>query len=183
MDSGLLRGLAYVAVGALCLVAWYRERPAGDNPAVWATFWAITAAVMLGLGLSRLLAIDDIVTGTGREAAQQGGWYEARRGFQALVVGGLGIAWVTATGLAIWRVPERRRRYLPAAIVVLTIVCFAAARAVSLHHLDHVLYDVELAGTRTVVFIEFGLLLALGVACVVGLRTRAPARLAAGVPW
>ncbi|MDZ7726977.1 MAG: hypothetical protein U5Q44_01580 [Dehalococcoidia bacterium] len=172
MDSGLLRSLAYLAIAALSLLAWTRERRAGPDPGIWPQFWLLTGILLLGLGLSRLAGIDDIVTSTGRETAREGGWYEARRAFQALVVGGLGMAWLSGTGLAIWRIPERRRRYLPAAIVVLTIVCFAAMRAVSLHHVDHVLYNIEVGGTRPVVVIELTLLLLLGAACATGFRAR-----------
>ena len=56
--------------------------------------------------------------------------------------------------VAVWRVPERRRRYLPAALVVFTLVCFAGIRIISLHQVDTLLYNRPIRGVRIVAIVE-----------------------------
>jgi hypothetical protein len=70
--------------------------------------------------------------------------------------------------VALWRVPERRRRYLPTAIVVFSLQCYAAIRLVSLHHVDALLHRSELNGARLGALVEIGgLLLTILVTLVV----------------
>ena len=69
----------------------------------------------------------------------------------------LGVAVV----IAIWRVPERRRRYLPPALLVFTLVCFAGIRIISLHQIDAVLLRRDLAGAPIGIIIEHIVLLAI----------------------
>jgi hypothetical protein len=63
--------------------------------------------------------------------------------------------------VALWRAPERRRRYLPVALVVFTLMCYAGMRLVSLHQIDALLYHRELAGLKIDTVLE---LIGLGVA-------------------
>jgi hypothetical protein len=85
---------------------------------------------------------------------------------------------------AIWRVPERRRRYLPMIVVVLTIGFYAAIRIVSLHQIDAVLHRPKAAGMRYATIIEYSLLF-VAAACAIWTprrqltsRNRAPTPLA-----
>ena len=89
-----------------------------------------------GFPLARLLALCERLDGRGKfvrfvsaaRPEEMPGWYASRRRLQALVVVGLGTAWLASVLTAIWRVPERRRRYLPMIVVVLTIGFYAAIR-------------------------------------------------------
>lgn len=182
ISSELLRSLAYLLLAGICVAAYLRERQLPGDPSVWPTFWLLTGIVLAFFGLARGLGFAEALTATGRETAHEGGWYEVRRGFQALVVGAVGALWLVSTTLAAWRFPERRRRYLPAALIMIFIVCFAALRAVSLHHVDQLLYNHELAGMRPVVIIELGALAALAMACAGTFAQRARARMSPATP-
>jgi hypothetical protein len=109
-----------------------------------------------------------------RARARAGGWYESRRKFQAVVVLGLGLAWLVTVFIAVWRVPERRRRYLPTIVAVVTLAAYAAIRVVSLHQIDGLLYRRRIGDVRFGTAVEFGLLAFAGVCTVLTVFT--PAR-------
>jgi xanthine/uracil permease len=125
---------------------------------LWPTFWFVTAGVLAAMSLGRTLELDELVTELGRSRARLAGWYRTRRGLQAALVGSVAAVWTVVVLATIWRVPERRRRYLPTAIVVFTMVCFVAIRLVSLHHADALLYNHSIAGVSVVAAVEWTLL-------------------------
>ena len=172
MNSEGLRVLGYLLCAGTLLWAWRKERPFEGNIAFWPRFWLWTGLLMLAFAALRGFGAADVLTGLGREEARAGGWYDARRGFQALAVAGLVVLWFLTTVVTIWRVPERRRRYLPAAMVVLFIAFFAAVRAISLHHVDQVLYNHPIQGVRIVVFIELGALALLSLTALAATHFR-----------
>lgn len=175
LDTGWLRVCGHLALMLCCLGAWSRERRGGSRSADrWPPFWLTTFAVVAVLCLGRILELDSLVTDLGRSQARLAGWYRTRRGVQAVLVGGVATAWAIAVLTAIWRVPERRRRYLPTALVIVTMVCFAAVRLVSLHQVDSVLYRREVAGIRGVAVIEW-LLLATAALSIVWHPFQGPA--------
>lgn len=163
MNSELARVAAYVVATAVCVLAWRQERanrPVNDR-AIWPRLWIATAGLLFGFAIARLLGAPSLITDVGRAEAHSAGLYGARRGFQSGLVAFIAVAWCAAVLLSVWRVPERRRRYLPAIVVVLAIVAFAAVRAVSLHHLDQILYNRPIWGVRGVVYVETSLLAVL----------------------
>ena len=151
-----MRVCGYVVVAVLCFVAARREKP--ESPGSWPPFWILTGALFVIMALGRAGDVADLMTDTLRQRAVSQGWYRSRRHVQALVVAGLGLSWLIAVLVAVWRVPSRRRRYLPMIVVVLTVGFYAAIRIVSLHQLDSVLYRRQAAGMRYGTLIEFGLL-------------------------
>lgn len=167
LDDGAVRGLGYLLVACVALAHGLRERARVPDPEPdwWPTYWWCAAGVLLTLSLAVGGSLGDWLAELGRARARSGGWYDARRTLQATAVGGIAVGWVAGVLLAIWRVPPRRRRYLPHATVVSALLAFAGARAVSLHQLDALLYRRELAGVRVVAWVEVVLLL---VALVVG---------------
>lgn len=155
---------AYFLVGLLAVVAGFADRRrVADGADLWPAFWWLTALVLAAMGGSRLLEIDDLVADFGRSEARSAGWYDQRRGLQAGVVASIAGVWGAATLIAIWRVPERRRRYLPAAILTGGLLCYAAVRMVSLHHIDALLYNRTLIGVRFVAWFEWAGLIVTGV--------------------
>ncbi len=155
LDSNAVRVLAYLVAGIVCLPVWWRERVQRreERRDLWPLFWLLSAALLLVLAVGRI-GLGDLLSDLGRRTAREEGWYQTRRGLQAAVVGSVAAIWGIAVIVAIWRVPERRRRYLPAAVVLSGLVCFAAIRLVSLHHIDTLLYRRDIGGVRIVAVVE-----------------------------
>jgi hypothetical protein len=166
MDPDLLRLVAYGLAAVACLQVGLRERsePPGRRPAGrWPAFLFMTAAVLLVMAAGATGHVDDWLTEIGRRRAYADGWYEQRRDLQALLVGSVGAIWFFVTVIAIWRVPERRRRYLASALVVFTLMCLAGVRLTSLHQIDALLVSRQIAGMRIGLALEMALLALLVV--------------------
>lgn len=163
-DTNWLRVCGYVVVAILCFTAARREN--AGSPGSWPPFWILTGVLFLMMAIGRAGDVADLMTDSLRERAVSEGWYESRRHVQALVVGGLGLSWLIAVLIAIWRVPARRRRYLPMIVVVLSVGFYAAIRIVSLHQLDSLLYRREAAGMRYGTWFEFALLVIAAVCAI-----------------
>ena len=159
-DNNWMRVMAYLVVAALCVVAGRRQRP--DDLGVWTPFWPMTAAVLLAMAVGRAGGIAEWIADLARSEARGEGWYNTRRQYQAAVVGAIGAAWVISVLTACWRIPERRRRYLPMMVIVMTIGAYVAIRMVSLHQVDSLLYRRDLFGMRIGTLTEYAL---LAVAC------------------
>jgi hypothetical protein len=158
-DSNTIRVAGYVVVTLLMLIARRRERRrVGDADGVWPAFWILTGAFLLAMAVGRAVDAGDLVSSLGRSAAEERGWYTSRRPVQAAVVGSVGAVWFVVVAVALWRTPERRRRYLPVGLMVVTLAAFAAVRVVSLHQVDSLLYRTEVAGVRFATLTELVLL-------------------------
>lgn len=163
LDTTACAVTLYAVAGsvALVLAAIERRRGGSVDPRLWPTFWLVTAALLFVMAAGRASNVSDLLTDIGREQARSGGWYEVRRSFQAWVIGGVAAIWAATVLVAVWRVPERRRRYLPTAIVVFTLVCFIGVRLISLHQVDALLHNRDVRGVTVGSIIEVGLLLLL----------------------
>jgi hypothetical protein len=158
----LLAALASTYVGWRERAVPVSERDEGQ----WPVFMFLTAAVLLVMAVGVSGHVDDWIADIGRQRARADGWYDQRRSLQAAVVVGVGAIWFVVTALAIWRVPERRRRYLPLALVVFTLMCFAGVRVVSLHQIDAALHQRRFLGAEIGFTVEMLLLaLVLVTAC------------------
>jgi hypothetical protein len=174
LDSNGLRVAAYLLVAVASLVVGLRERRwVASNPNLWPWFWYLTAALFVAMALGRATDIGDLATALGRNEAFTHGWYAHRRRIQSVVVGTLAGVWFVVVSIALWRVPERRRRYLPAAIMAFTLVCFAGIRLVSLHQIDGLLYRRQIAGAKFGAVVEL-VLLALALAATLWQPGAAP---------
>jgi hypothetical protein len=171
LNSNGLRVLAYVLAAATCLLAWQREQQAASasRPNLWPPFWLLSAAMLLAMALARSTELIALVTDLLRDEAQASGWYNERRPLQAAVLAVVSGGWLLTVLVAIWRVPERRRRYLPHAIVVFSLICYGAVRMVSYHYLDAVLYNHPVWGVRIGSLVELtGTVLAIAAGVVAG---------------
>jgi hypothetical protein len=149
LNSNELRVAGYVAVTVAALVAGWREhRRRDDEPSLWPTFWWLTSAVLFLMAAGRAFGVSGLISDFGRHQALAGGWYDRRRKFQAVVVGGVGAIWLITVIVALWRVPERRRHYLPMALMVFSLMCFAGIRLISLHQIDGLLERRHIAGVK-----------------------------------
>jgi hypothetical protein len=165
LGSNWLRVVAYAVAAACALLAGVRERlRSGVEDGVWPTFWFVTAGLFLLVVLARATDLGGWATALGRDEAVAHGWYSHRRKVQALVVGSIGVAWFLVVVAALLRFHVRRRRYLPAAIVVFSLMCLAGIRLVSLHQIDAVLYRRSIAGVKVGALMELvGVLVAVAV--------------------
>jgi hypothetical protein len=170
LDSGGLRVTSYLVVAAVALTWWRRERrhPELASRSWWPTYWLTSAVLAATMAAGRLSSLDEIFGELGREQARSGGWYDARRPLQVVAVVVVGTVWLVGVVIAIWRVPPRRRRYLPHAVVLSTVVGFALVRMISLHQIDAVLYRRDLGGVRIVSVVELTL---LAVTALVGIAS------------
>lgn len=176
MDSNELRILGYVGLVVLAVLARLRERTrATADDGAWPEFWWMTIVFLAVMAIGRAGDIGGLIGELGREQAVESGWYDGRRRVQAGVVGGVGVIWFFAVLIALWRTPERRRRYLPMGIVVATIGAFAAVRVVSLHQVDAVLYRRHIGPVRIGTIAEWCLLTAAALTtCWVPRGNRTP---------
>jgi hypothetical protein len=165
LDSNWLRVAGYAAAALAAFLAGRRERPlVRANPNLWPPFWFLTAGLFLLMAVGRAADFAGVATELGRSEAVSHGWYADRRKYQAAVVAALGAIWFIAVVVALWRVPERRRRYLPMAIVAFSLMCYAGIRIISLHQVDAVLYRRHIAGAKVGSVVEFvGLATAIAV--------------------
>lgn len=176
LNSNELRILFYLGAAVACWVAGRRERAflPGSGLDLWPTFWSLSALLLVAMALGRATDLAGYLTQVGRKEALDSGWYDARRPIQAALVGTVSIGWFISVMTAIWRVPERRRRYLPEAICIFSLICFAAVRMVSFHYADAILYNNPILGVRIGSIIE---LTFAGLAVGAGLyRVRLPGR-------
>ena len=134
---------------------------------LWPRFWYGTALLLLVMALGRAGDTGHLLGELGRRQARADGWYQNRRSVQAPIVGLIAATWGVSVIVAIWRVPERRRRYLPAALVMFSLACFGGIMLVSLHQVDAVLLRRDVGGVHVGVVVELGLLLAESIARVV----------------
>jgi hypothetical protein len=160
LDSGWLRVGAYAVVAAQATLWGFRERRwvVARGFDWWPTYWFLSAIMLVTMGVARAGALGDLVSEIGRDQARSSGWYESRRTLQAAAVVVVAIVWAIGVLVAIWRVPPRRRRYLPHVLALSTVIAFAAVRIVSLHHVDTVLYRRDIGGVRIVAIAELTLL-------------------------
>jgi hypothetical protein len=165
LGSNWLRVVAYAVAAAAALLAGLRDRRRAEvEDGVWPTFWFVTAGLFLLVVLARATDLGGWATALGRDEAVAHGWYSHRRKVQALVVGSIGAGWFFTVVAALLRFPVRRRRYLPGAIVVFTLMCLAGIRLVSLHQIDAVLYRRSIAGVKVGALMELvGVFIAVAV--------------------
>lgn len=149
MNSHWARVIGYVLLVVLSLVALARERRrASEVDGVWPPFWLWTAGFLAVMAIGRAGDIGSLIGDLGRGRAVDSGWYESRRPLQAVIVAALGFGWLAIVSVACWRTPERRRRYLPMGVMVITLAAYAAIRVVSLHQVDGLLHRRDIAGVR-----------------------------------
>jgi hypothetical protein len=110
------------------------------------------------MAVARATDLGGITTELGRSAAVEQGWYGDRRRYQGIGAAVVAFAWLVTVAVALWRVPARRRRYLPAAVAMFTLMCFIGVRLISLHQIDGLLYRRQLEGAQFGAVVELALL-------------------------
>jgi hypothetical protein len=158
--SDPLRIGAYLGLLMVCLISAQR---ADSSRQRWLLALALTTLVLataLAVGAAGRTA--DL----GRAAARTEGWYSDRRTVQAYGVLTLA-AGIVCTVAWVWlgrTVTETGSRLL--ATLVLSLLGFLAARTVSLHQVDALLFPSVGFGVRRGDLVEIALVGAIGIACV-----------------
>jgi len=167
LNSNWVLVAAYLLAALTCLVIALRDRTmARHRTAKWPAFWFAVSGLFVVLAIVRGDGVASTLSNAARAHAQAEGWYPRRHRVQALALQGLAAGWALAVVGALWRIPRRRRRYLPVAVAVLSLLSFLAVRAVSLHRVDALL-------RRTVHGVGLSSLTELG--CVALVTVLAPA--------
>jgi hypothetical protein len=174
LDSEPVRIGAYLLVTVATLAMWLYERSLRRHRAsaveprqdpLWPLFWMWSTLLIAALAWARVLDLGDLFADMGRRRFRDLGLYDVRRTFQAVAVAAIMATWLVTSVVMIWRVPARRRRYLPSALFEFTLMCYIGVRALSLHQIDSLLYRHQFHGVRYVTVFELVLL----AACLVGL--------------
>jgi hypothetical protein len=153
-----LRVVGYVVAAATAVRAGRREqRRVRIDASPWPTFWFLTAGVLLMMAIGLSADLGGWIAELGRRIAHSEGWYAERRKPQAIAVGSIGVIWFVVVVASLWRVPERRRRYLPTTLTIFTMLCFAGIRLISLHQVD-AFYHHQVLGAQIGTIVELGLL-------------------------
>jgi hypothetical protein len=165
-DANGIRVLGYLVAAAVAFMAAAGDRrDARVRKDAWPLFWVVTGLLMLGMALGRAVDAGSWLSNLGRQEAHADGWYANRRAYQGLIILALGAGLVVVVAIAGWWIPRYRRGYVLAATTNLCLACYAAARAVSLHQVDALLYRRHIAGARVDAVIELtGLAAAIAVA-------------------
>lgn len=172
---------AYLVVASIALLTGLREqfaRRAAGNDVLLPWFWFLSSVLFVSMSIAHAGELGGAAADYARRGAHEDGWYEARRSAQAAAVGILASVWAIVTLLALWRIPERRRRYLPPTIAITTLLCYSAIRLISLHHVDTLLYRRNVQGAGVGVLVELSMLVVLALISLWARhRTRRLARL------
>lgn len=137
-------------------------------------FWLVLAALLLLLGLTRQLDLQQLAANLMRGLLGADGLYDERSGLQLGLIIAIGI--FGAGGLLVALMSFRRAEpsVLVALLAAAILVIFTVIRTISLHDVDHFLgRGVGLPHVRINTLIEVGLLVLIAVACFVfdrGLR-------------
>lgn len=168
LDADWFRSSAYLGLTLATVAAWRFESNRSirlqlrDRVQLWPLFWLLVGLVYVSMACAISADLVSTVGGVGRRIARAEEWYESRRPVQVAAVSAVGFAWLSVVVVGIWRVPQRRRRYLPSALLCASLVCFAAIRVVSLHHIDTVVARTDVADVPVGTVIELsGIVLAL----------------------
>jgi hypothetical protein len=159
LDANWVRVAGYlVAATASCVVGLRELGPARSDNRLWPPFWFLAGGLLVMMAIGRTGDVGHWLSSLGRRMAVSEGWYASRRKPQAVAVASVAAIGMLTTIVVLWRVKERRRRYVPTALSIFTLLCFAGIRVVSLHEVDDVVYRVEVAGMPLDAAVELALL-------------------------
>lgn len=189
LDANWFRACVFGAAALAMVVAWRHERvrfdriESVDRRILWPTCWLLIGMAYVTMALAIHFDIAEKFGGLGRAYARNGEWYESRRPLQATAVAIVGIVWLTLIVVGIWRVPERRRRYLASALLCTSLICFAIIRMVSFHYVDTIVARTSVAGVPVGTVVEhLGNILAVILSTVAARRPIPDSAEHAGVP-
>ncbi|HEX5478158.1 MAG TPA: hypothetical protein VFY79_00410 [Dehalococcoidia bacterium] len=176
-NSDWLRIAVYVVAALASAAVAVRSWGGRAHDDRWiATFWSVTAALLVLLALARGISFGAELAHWGRTVFRTEGWYPDRRPLQRdailALVAGAGIVGVAGGGVLVAR---RWASLLPAFLLVVALLTFVSVRAISLHDIDAVLYRRSLADVQFSALIELLVTALIGLAAAVAATAPRPA--------
>ncbi|MGE3858312.1 MAG: hypothetical protein AB7G21_15270 [Dehalococcoidia bacterium] len=144
---------AYVFVAAVCTIGAIRQ-PSGRRTAQ--VILIAVALTALAVAFAESVNLGERISNAFRAAAGEEGWYEGRRPLQAAIITGIAATGLTVTAVAARAAWRADRRLVPVVLLGLLVLTLIAARTVSLHQVDDVLYDHTRGGLHLGSAIEIG---------------------------
>ncbi len=155
----------YLWLAMLCGWTWWEDRAARrPRRRFGSPVWMGLAILFTGLALGKPFGAQTLLTGSMRQRAVEGDWYEYRRKYQFAFIVAAGAAAAIGAAVLGWLAARRAsRRDLSALAPVVLLLGFLGARATSFHDLDRILYS-SVAGVRWNNLIELALLALVALA-------------------
>jgi hypothetical protein len=166
IESQTFRSLCYLVAAGFCAlvsIRWSRDRSYANG---W-LYWAGACCLMLSFGLLKVSGVEHVVQEAGRDIADEGGFYDVRRGYQLAII--IAILWsggLWILGFVIAMREQMLIRLLPGLVSVTALACYVLARGVSYHKVDSLLYRRQFIGIQNSAFFEV-VLLAVAVAVAI----------------
>ncbi len=123
-------------------------------------FWSVLTLLFVFLGVNKQLDLDGWFTETCRQFAINQGWYDMRWQIQEPMVVGITVIGVSLLALLLAITRSLLPRHILAFVGTLILVFFLILKALSFHHLDHLL-EREIASVQLRTIIELS-----GIGCV-----------------
>lgn len=164
--AGWLLVVSYLLTAVLAV---RNARTARGNRTATA-FWLVLAGCLCFLGINKQLEFQTLLTEIGRDTALAHGWYDERRGVQAVFV----LLLTASAGGALlvlrrlFRGPEWSAYRLTVAGVTI-LMLFIVLRAATFHHVA-AMFGMDFTSTATRFALEFGALLVIAAGCIYWLR-------------
>jgi hypothetical protein len=136
---GWVTVVAYFVAAWLCWSCTHRYGKAGSGWSRPRVFWALVTLALVFLGFNKQLDLQTWLTLFGKHLAQNEGWYDQRRTYQAAFIGGVAVGGAfSLVGLRalVGRVTPPVRLALIGGVF---LGCFILIRASSFHHVDQML--------------------------------------------
>lgn len=134
--------MSFAAMRAYLANAEVARRVDPDEAVVQRTLgwmWFVVGLLMVAFAVNKQLDLQQWVAERVRDVARSQGWYERRRGVQAVVIAGVAVTSLLVAGFVAYRLRHVLRRAIAVVLTVAAVIGFAVVRAVSLHQIDAVL--------------------------------------------
>ena len=138
---GWIITITYFLSFFLCMWAGFTARKVmkitgrADSQVLWFGF----AAMLLLLGINKQLDLQTLLSQAGRVIAKSGGWYDTRRGVQAVFVIMLAFLGIILIGILFGMLKGRWKQYTTAPAGIVLLVFFVLFRAAFMQHIDEFL--------------------------------------------
>jgi glucose-6-phosphate-specific signal transduction histidine kinase len=123
------------------------------------------------LGINKQLDLQTWFTLFGKHLAQEQGWYEQRRTYQAAFIGGVAVAAIATLAGLRWLVGKGTIPVRVALLGGVFLASFVLIRASSFHHVDQML-GMDFEGIKVNWILELGSISCIALAALLELRSR-----------